>query len=301
MLTTAPRVPTHLLSWRGASVPSRDAWSLRARPVPPHWLSFRSLARGDERVERFMRLLRVGSYVALTAYTSTVATLFGLFVPQSCVQADGTTSTCTFEQNLGDGAPLSAFNIFALVVNVCAAVVMLFTLYFEMRREAFIIKHLDVDPHRDEDYLESDFENTPGHSHIREALHVYNQRYFLLQVANTALALFNALISAILVFAFFYDGIKTLTTYTSNLSLVAVRCASALTIAHTCEVEAKAQSVNLYTPLTYNVIVGHRERAHREGAAADALVSNPLVVAEAAAPVSKTPSYDDIVLQMMHG
>ncbi len=88
-------------------------------------------------------------------------------------------------------------------------------------------------------------------------------------------SLANCVASAVLM-AYYFDGLKTVTTFITNSLLIGMRVGKSISIARSNNLETKAQSVNLTEPVTFNTI-DPKYRIHPEEKPAVIAGVNPMV------------------------
>ena len=166
------------------------------------------------------RELQAFFFLLIAGYSCFVGTLLAIFVPQGCgtFQNEGANSTltysqsdCTIDQNVYQD--ITPFNAFVLFVNFFTAAALAYGFYVEFTRERFILERFDVDDAKPDDYLytmELNKDQHPENTKLAEALLAINRRYYNTVVFLSVLYLFNALVSAVLVFYFYYQDYVSL-------------------------------------------------------------------------------------------
>ena len=197
-------------------------------------------------------------FLALDTYRIIIGSFFSIFVPQSCpdykhplivndTQAQMTYHTCTLEDNVTD---LTTYNKAVIGLNAITAALMAAAFIVEVRRESWMIKHLDVDPKKADDNLIHEIEPyTKMKSSFLRKNHHYKMIFYAVAVAN----ILNVITSAVLV-ADYFDGLKTVTTFATNGLLILLRITKSIQISRTCEKDMKALSAYLYEQTSYNTI-----------------------------------------------
>jgi hypothetical protein len=224
--------------------------------------------------------------MTLDSYRIVIGSFYSVFVPQICPDKpshifNGTNyyghqnsteigyHACTLEDNVTD---LSDFNKFVLACNAFTAFLMLIAFIIEFRRENWIINHLDVDHSKPDSNLRTEIE---AYSKMKNSIQRKNIRYLVVFTSVGIVSLINCAVSAALM-AFYFDGLKTVTTFLTNTLLIGMRITKSIQVARTCQHEMKAQSVNLSEPATFNTI-DEKYRIHPEVIQRKTSEQNPMV------------------------
>lgn len=137
-----------------------------------------------------------------------MATLLSLFVPQSC---DG--HLCSMKENV---ANLTPYNLFVITFNFLTLLNFIVLYYIEIRREKWMISHLEYDKNENEYNI---YNLAKKYPEIIEKLKLYNYHYFNVYMYLRYLYLINIVFSGILVFYFYYLDYRTTTTFITNIIL----------------------------------------------------------------------------------
>jgi hypothetical protein len=193
-------------------------------------------------------------FLTLDAYRIIIGTFYTLYVPQICPDTHlvprpdpMTYHPCTLEDNVTD---LTLLNKAALGLNAATCFFMVVGFIQEYRREQWMVKHLEVDPHKPDSNLKTEIES---YEKLRDSLRAKNHRYKQLFALIGVMSAANIILSGFLVYSY-YDGMKTTTTFVTNTILILQRVIKSITTSRTCEKEMKAQSVYLVEPVTFNTI-----------------------------------------------
>ena len=175
-----------------------------------------------------------------------MATLLSIFVPQFC---EDTGTTCTLEQNFQN---LSLFNEFVIAWNFISLGLFLYLTYIMNKREAYFISHLDEDLGKPYNSFE---ENLKSYPKIKRRVFEYNQRLSRWTTITLFFFTCNVLFSAILIYNFFYDGFRSITTLLANVLLVSSRLVALREVGKDClGPKSMALSTIKTIPKSYNVI-----------------------------------------------
>ena len=141
-----------------------------------------------------------------------MATLLSIFIPQECV-IDGVARTFTFSDNFAD---LTSFNTFVVVFNFITLGIFVGLYYVEIKREDWMIKHLEFDNNFSDNNLQT---LKPIYPKIFERLTHYNKIYYKYYSILKYFFIANFIVSAVLVLHFYYLDYRTVTTLLTNVAL----------------------------------------------------------------------------------
>ena len=174
-----------------------------------------------------------------------MASLLAVFVPQYC-ETSGT--TCTFEENFKD---LTQYNEFVLFINFLTLGFFSYLIYIQNKREAYLISHLDSSKYHPPNSLETNIKMYPR---ILIRVRQYNKKLEKFKNITVCLFSFNVLFSSILIFHYYYDGFRSVTTLLGHLLLVSSKLYH---LHHVCE-ESNTYKTNAlssihHTYISYNI------------------------------------------------
>ena len=148
---------------------------------------------------------------AIEIFKVFMACLLSVFVPQHCPE---TGTTCTLEDNFKN---LTIFNEFVVAFNFITLFVFLNLYRVQNKRETYMISHLDVNPEIPDNALEESLKNNQK---ILERISGLNHKLYNWTIGCVICHIFNTVFSGILIFYYFYDGFKSVTTLLTNFLLV---------------------------------------------------------------------------------
>lgn len=137
-----------------------------------------------------------------------MATLLSIFVPQSCND-----HLCTMEENFTNLIP---YNKFVIAFNFTTLFYFIVLYYYELKREHWMIKHLEYDKTKNEYNLHNYKDTYPK---IIGELEIYNKKYAGIYYYLTYIYVSNIIFSAILLFYYYYLDYRTATTFITNVIL----------------------------------------------------------------------------------
>ena len=197
--------------------------------------------------DRQQKLL-VAILISLDMYRIIVGSFYSIFVPQLCTDKQTLAeNACSLKDNITD---LTDYNTAVIAVNALTAASMLAAFIIELRRELWMIKHLEVDSKKPDDNLIHEIEH---YEKMKRSFMKKNRHYTIAFSVASGLALLNAIMSAVLMGQYF-DGLKTVTTFATNTLLIGMRSAKSLQIARKCKKDMKALSAYLGEQTAYNTI-----------------------------------------------
>jgi hypothetical protein len=197
--------------------------------------------------DRQQKLL-VALFISLDIYRIIVGCFYSIFVPQLCTdRLTKAENACTLKDNITD---LTDYNTAVIAVNALTAASMLAAFIIELRRELWMIKHLEVDSKKADDNLVHEIES---YDNMKQSFLKKNRHYTIVFSVAGSLAIINAIMSGVLMGQYF-DGLKTVTTFATNSLLIGMRSAKSLQIARKCTKDMKALSAYLGEQTAYNTI-----------------------------------------------
>jgi len=189
------------------------------------------------------------------AFKVLVSCLLSIFVPQYCEE---TNTTCTIYQNFQD---LSPFNIWVIIFNFMTLSIFIYLYWFESQREFYFIKKLDNDPNYPDDNLESTLaHSTDDHeelkkdkTEIKDTIGHLNLKYDKIISISITMFILNAIFSSLLIFIWFYDGFRSVSSMITNLLLISNKLYKNWSIVSSSK-KVSAVSTSLNEPISYNVL-----------------------------------------------
>ena len=160
-----------------------------------------------------------------------------------------------------------------LLFNGFTAVSFIFLYFVEMRRETWLIKHLDIDHsladnnlenivYKKKDLLKMNNDNIPNHNIVKinkgiEKISLdlikYNKRYFYGSLATSTIFLVNNLASINILKNNHY-GSTTLNTYISFLMLIMMKLYNAVSVSYRSKRDTKALSAYMIEFSSFNTL-----------------------------------------------
>lgn len=170
--------------------------------------------------EFVQRVLSTG-LALYNVYKAVMACLLAIMVPQACTdETTGITSDCTITENFQE---LDNFNIAVVVINFVTLAFSLGHAALVYRREALFLRMLDEDPSVTNNFLVKVDERGRRimdlYPRVRDTVVKYNTLVMFTSTATLVLYFVNVIVSAILVFGFWYAGFRTVTVFLTNMAL----------------------------------------------------------------------------------
>jgi hypothetical protein len=156
--------------------------------------------------------INIASITVSEGFKVLMASLLSIFIPQKCV-INGVSRTCTFSDNFAD---LTHYNTFVVIFNFITLGVFVGLYYVEIKREDWMIKHLEFDNNYSDNNLQTLKTSYPK---IFVRLTHYNKQYYKYYSILKYIFLINFIVSAVLVIHFYYLDYRTITTLLTNTIL----------------------------------------------------------------------------------
>ena len=195
----------------------------------------------------FKQRIKVGAIFLLQVYKVTTGTLLSLFIPQACVDEEGTTKICTLQENFdnADGYHKTVlyFNMFSMFT--------FFTYYLiELRREEWAIKYLDIDNDKPDNALKEIIRADPPLDRKMDKLNLLYYRTLLFNCGTYAI---NLGLSAKLVKDGYHSS-STLSCFASFSLLVLMKLYNSLEVARNSVKDDKMTSAYMSEFVSFNVL-----------------------------------------------
>jgi hypothetical protein len=221
------------------------------------------------------------SYVStiIECYKVFVACLLVVFVPQYCEE---TKTTCTLKDNFSN---LSRFNEFVLFYNFFTLIFFIYLYYIQSKRETYFITHLEINPNKPDNSLK---ENLSDHSKILNKVSLLNRIVFNIIKFCTINFYINVVFSSILIFYYYYDGFRSVSTLLTSVLLVSQKlyntysiinksCVSNGSQNESSENKILALSLSQLEPVSFNDIDPQYLNRHRDSIQVDTLAEGTQV------------------------
>jgi hypothetical protein len=187
---------------------------------------------------------------AIEGFKVLLACMLAVFVPQACSDHTGNgTHTCTFNENFRDLSDLNSFVLAWNFFTLCA----LSTFYYKQsKRETYLISHLEVNKNLPDFGLGDSLEK---YEKIKNRVGDHNRGLYKWAGISIVLFLMNTVFSSVLIFAFYYDGFRSVTALITNVLLVVGKLFTTLDITYGCvNHKCLALSTVRSEPISFNDI-----------------------------------------------
>ena len=175
-----------------------------------------------------------------------MATLLSIFVPQYCEE---TGTTCTLQENFSN---LTKFNEFVIGWNFFTLGLFVGLTIVINKRETYLINHLDASKDHAFNSLSINCKDYPK---ILSRVKEHNNKLHFWTWFTIAAFIFNVLVSAILIYKYFYDGFRSVSTLLANVLLVSSKLYMLSDICKQCrQAKMLALSTITFIPSSFNVI-----------------------------------------------
>lgn len=203
----------------------------------------------EDTQQRWQSILAFG----LSGYRVMMASMLAVFVPQQCPESPS--NECTLRDNFIDLIP---FNTAVLVVNFLTLASLITLLLVEYLREQWCITSLDFD---EKQAITALSQHLVPHPEIRREMETHAKRYYLTSIIAIACNMVNVVMSAVLIYHFYYLDYKSITVLISYVLLIADKLANAFLVSRRSFEECIVQSAYRSGPAVYNVIDPDRVQA----------------------------------------
>lgn len=166
-----------------------------------------------------------------------VSSLLVVFVPQDCGSY-----TCTIKENFEE---LTNLNETALGINFITLGFMMIMYGIIYKREKFLIYHMDETGKLPKTNCDEVFKQCPE---IDYGFRRYNKLLFVSAIISSIFYVLNMILSAVIIFGYFYDGYQSVVQYLVN-------CALCISILYRSIVHSRsnlALSNTSFLPIAYN-------------------------------------------------
>jgi hypothetical protein len=150
----------------------------------------------------------------LECYKVLTACLLSIFVPQFCPE---TNATCSLSENFTN---LTQFNEFVITLNFVTLASFMYLYYIQGKRETYIINHLDVNKNKSDNSLEENLKSHSKGERIFKRIKEQNRKVYNLIKRCMGIFYLNVLFSCILIFYYYYDGFRSVTSLIAYVLLV---------------------------------------------------------------------------------
>ena len=183
-----------------------------------------------------------------------MAALLSIFVPQFCPE---TNTTCTLQDNFSN---LSMFNEFVITFNFITLFSFIMLMTVLNMRETYFLKALDYSKDKPPNSLTENLKEYPD---IIDNVKIYNKRLYKCARITIVMKTLNVIFSSILIFYYYYDGFKSVTTMISNVLLVSDKLYNLVEICKESIRDTLALSTNRLENRSYNVIDPIEEQSRK--------------------------------------
>jgi len=184
-------------------------------------------------------------FTIIEVYKVFVATLLSVFVPQLCPE---TNTTCTLKENFTN---LTHFNSFVVAFNFFTLFVFSWLYKIQTRRETYFITHLEINKSVPLDNLKNIINQ---YDKINRRVIFHNFSLYKISLLALITYTINLILSAVLIFYFYYDGFRSVTVLLTNIILISSKIYSCIDISYTCRKELSAISLTKSSNVYYNDI-----------------------------------------------
>lgn len=175
-----------------------------------------------------------------------MATLLSIFVPQRCDnQID---KICTINDNFTN---LTNYNIIVTTFNFITLGTFIALYTIEYMRENWCIVYLDIDNNIANTNLKTEIERYPEY---KDKLILLNNRYNTISILVVCMNIINFILSAILIYGYYYLDYKSVTVLLTNVILIVDKIINCFNVSKKSVEEILPISAYMMTPVIFNVV-----------------------------------------------
>ena len=189
--------------------------------------------------------VKIGFKFIFQSYKVMMGSLLTLFVPQECF-IDNQSQICSLQNNIEKNDIL---NKIALGFNFLSVFLFIGCYIIELKRENFLIKHLDINHDFPDNNLDLILDKKPE---FANELKKYNKYYFSYVKVLASIYMFNLIISSISIYDH-YAGISTITSYMSYTTLILLKLYDSTYISYSSSKNNRALSSYMLEFSSFNV------------------------------------------------
>ena len=191
----------------------------------------------------------------LQSYKILMGTMTALFIPQKCYNLIDVNDAhlCSITENLNKEDKVTKIT---LGFNVFTAFTFMVLYFVEMQREQWLIKNLDIDHNKADNYLSNKLSQECNDNiliNIKKSLYKYNNYYYYTSIGTISIFVINNLASISLLSDNNY-GTTTITTYVSFLLLILVKLYNSMFVSYISRKKHRALSAYMVEFSSFNSI-----------------------------------------------
>lgn len=175
-----------------------------------------------------------------------MATLLSIFVPQRCDnQSD---KICTIVDNFTN---LTNYNIAVTTVNFITLGCFVLLYIVEYRRENWCIEYLDIDNDKPNTNLKTEIDKYPEY---KEKMMLLNNDYNNISMLVVGMNIINFILSAILIYGYYYLDYKSITVLLTNIILIVDKIINCFNVSKKSVQDILPISAYMTSPIIFNII-----------------------------------------------
>ena len=194
-------------------------------------------AKKENRKETINTIISLG----LEGFKVFMSCLLLLFVSQKCGNHECSINEKIFEDFI--------YSKIVLFLNFITLVIFISVYSIEFYRERFIIKHFNDNNKYADDRIKHIIHFEPN---IKQNLTLWNKRFYYGTITAIGFGIINFIISGQFIYAYHYNGAKSMTTIVTNILLVSNSLSSNLRISKKSFKNCLALSSTRLEPISYN-------------------------------------------------
>ena len=175
-----------------------------------------------------------------------MATLLSIFVPQRCDNQPD--KLCTFTDNFTN---LTNYNTAVTVFNFITLGCFIMLYVIEYIREIWCIEYLDIDYDKPNTNLKTEIEKYPEY---KENIMLLNNRYNTISIVVVVINIVNFILSAILIYGYYYLDYRSLTVLITNIILIVDKIINCFSVSKKSVQDILPISAYMKSPIIFNII-----------------------------------------------
>ncbi len=196
--------------------------------------------------------IKVGGIFVLQFYKVLTGTMLSLFIPQACETRDAQrqlidVKVCSLTQNYENTGIYHQLNFYW---NSFSFALFIMCYIFELRREHWAIKYLDIDNNIPDNALKAKIVEEPKLDRVMDKM---NARYYKMLIATSGVYFINvALMIKIIITS--YHSVSTLSCFVSFVLLVMMKLYNSLSVGYQSVKNDKMMSAYMNEFVSFNVL-----------------------------------------------
>ncbi len=194
----------------------------------------------------FIQRIKVSIIFLFQFYKVSMGTMLTLFVPQACI-TDDEVKICTLTENYNNN---EIYHKLTLYWNMLTFMLFIISYLFELKRENWAIKYLDIDNNKSDNGLKNIIIHEPELDKKMDRLN----KYYLGILMITSFTYFINIVLMINILIKNYHSMSTISCFISFVMLVNMKLYSSLTVGYQSVKNDKMMSAFMNEFVSFNVL-----------------------------------------------